>query len=32
MWKLTEEFQLDPDQSTSAIIVHHPEAPVLFDE
>jgi 5-methyltetrahydrofolate--homocysteine methyltransferase len=23
---LTEEFQLDPEQSTSAIIVHHPEA------
>jgi 5-methyltetrahydrofolate--homocysteine methyltransferase len=24
--KLTEEFQLDPEQSTSAIIVHHPDA------
>ncbi len=24
--KLTEEFQLVPEQSTSAIIVHHPEA------
>src|SRR5204863_7635355 len=24
--ELTEEFQLDPKQSTSAIIVHHPEA------
>jgi 5-methyltetrahydrofolate--homocysteine methyltransferase len=24
--KLTEEFQLDPEQSTSAIVVHHPEA------
>jgi 5-methyltetrahydrofolate--homocysteine methyltransferase len=23
---LSEEFQLDPEQSTSAIIVHHPEA------
>ncbi|MEO7804451.1 MAG: methionine synthase, partial [Actinomycetota bacterium] len=23
---ITEEFQLDPEQSTSAIIVHHPEA------
>jgi len=23
---LTEEFQLDPEQSTSAIIVPHPEA------
>jgi 5-methyltetrahydrofolate--homocysteine methyltransferase len=23
---LTEEFQLDPEQSTNAIIVHHPEA------
>lgn len=23
---LTEEFQLDPEQSTSAIIIHHPEA------
>jgi 5-methyltetrahydrofolate--homocysteine methyltransferase len=23
---LTEEFQLEPEQSTSAIIVHHPEA------
>ncbi|MFA5891618.1 MAG: methionine synthase [Actinomycetota bacterium] len=24
--RLSEEFQLDPEQSTSAIIVHHPEA------
>ncbi|HTP13012.1 MAG TPA: vitamin B12 dependent-methionine synthase activation domain-containing protein, partial [Bacteroidota bacterium] len=24
--KLTEEFQLEPEQSTSAIVVHHPEA------
>lgn len=24
--QLTEEFQLDPEQSTSAIIIHHPEA------
>jgi 5-methyltetrahydrofolate--homocysteine methyltransferase len=24
--ELTEEFQLNPEQSTSAIIVHHPEA------
>ena len=24
--ELTDEFQLDPEQSTSAIIVHHPEA------
>ncbi len=24
--ELTEEFQLDPEQSTSAIIVHHPDA------
>ena len=24
--KLSEEFQLDPEQSTSAIIVHHPKA------
>ncbi|MEZ5163609.1 MAG: vitamin B12 dependent-methionine synthase activation domain-containing protein [Fimbriimonadaceae bacterium] len=24
--KLTEEFMLEPEQSTSAIIVHHPEA------
>jgi len=24
--KLTEEFQLEPEQSTSAIIVHHPDA------
>jgi 5-methyltetrahydrofolate--homocysteine methyltransferase len=23
---LTEEFQMDPEQSTSAIVVHHPEA------
>ncbi|HUR99627.1 MAG TPA: methionine synthase [Pyrinomonadaceae bacterium] len=24
--ELTEEFQLDPEQSTSAVIVHHPDA------
>jgi 5-methyltetrahydrofolate--homocysteine methyltransferase len=24
--QLTEEFQLDPEQSTSAIVIHHPEA------
>jgi 5-methyltetrahydrofolate--homocysteine methyltransferase len=24
--ELTEEFQLEPEQSTSAIIVHHPDA------
>jgi len=24
--ELTAEFQLDPEQSTSAIVVHHPEA------
>ena len=24
--ELTDEFQLDPEQSTSAIVVHHPEA------
>lgn len=24
--KLSEEFQLEPEQSTSAIVVHHPEA------
>ena len=24
--ELTEEFQLEPEQSTSAIVVHHPEA------
>ncbi len=24
--KLSEEYQLDPEQSTSAIVVHHPEA------
>jgi 5-methyltetrahydrofolate--homocysteine methyltransferase len=24
--ELTEEFQLDPEQSTSAIVVHHPQA------
>ncbi len=24
--ELTEEYQLDPEQSTSAIIIHHPEA------
>jgi 5-methyltetrahydrofolate--homocysteine methyltransferase len=29
--ELTEEFQLDPEQSTSAIIIHHPEARILFD-
>jgi len=23
---LTENWQIDPEQSTSAIIVHHPEA------
>jgi 5-methyltetrahydrofolate--homocysteine methyltransferase len=23
---LTENFQIDPEQSTSAIIVHHPSA------
>ena len=23
---LTENFQIDPEQSTSAIVVHHPEA------
>jgi 5-methyltetrahydrofolate--homocysteine methyltransferase len=23
---LTDEYQLDPEQSTSALIVHHPEA------
>jgi 5-methyltetrahydrofolate--homocysteine methyltransferase len=23
---LTEEFQMEPEQSTSAIIVHHPDA------
>jgi len=23
---LSEEFQLDPEQSTSAIVVHHPSA------
>ena len=23
---LSEEFQLDPEQSTDAIVVHHPEA------
>ena len=23
---LSEEFQLDPEQSTSAVVVHHPEA------
>ncbi|MBI2620487.1 MAG: methionine synthase [Ignavibacteriales bacterium] len=27
---LSEEFQLDPEQSTSAIIVHHPEARYFF--
>ena len=24
--QLSEEFQLHPEQSTSAIVVHHPEA------
>ena len=24
--RLSEEFQLDPEQSTDAIVVHHPEA------
>ena len=24
--KVSEEFQLHPEQSTSAIVVHHPEA------
>ena len=24
--KLSEEFQLDPEQSTTALITHHPEA------
>ncbi|MFP8886222.1 vitamin B12 dependent-methionine synthase activation domain-containing protein, partial [Streptomyces mangrovi] len=24
--KLSEEFQLHPEQSTDAIVVHHPEA------
>jgi 5-methyltetrahydrofolate--homocysteine methyltransferase len=24
--ELSEEFQLEPEQSTSALIVHHPEA------
>jgi 5-methyltetrahydrofolate--homocysteine methyltransferase len=24
--RLSEEFQLDPEQSTDAVIVHHPEA------
>ena len=24
--RLTEEFSLEPEQSTNAIIVHHPEA------
>jgi 5-methyltetrahydrofolate--homocysteine methyltransferase len=24
--ELSEEFQLNPEQSTSAIIVHHPQA------
>ncbi len=23
---MTEEFMLEPEQSTSAIVVHHPEA------
>ncbi len=27
---LSEEFQLDPEQSTSAIIVHHPQARYFF--
>jgi 5-methyltetrahydrofolate--homocysteine methyltransferase len=25
-FELSEEFQLEPEQSTSAIIIHHPEA------
>jgi 5-methyltetrahydrofolate--homocysteine methyltransferase len=29
---LTEEFQLEPEQSTSAIIVHHPEAKYFSSE
>jgi 5-methyltetrahydrofolate--homocysteine methyltransferase len=24
--ELTENWQIDPEQSTSAIVVHHPEA------
>jgi 5-methyltetrahydrofolate--homocysteine methyltransferase len=24
--ELSDEFQLEPEQSTSALIVHHPEA------
>ena len=24
--ELTEEFQLDPEQTTDALVVHHPEA------
>lgn len=24
--KLSEEFQLEPEQSTDAVILHHPEA------
>jgi 5-methyltetrahydrofolate--homocysteine methyltransferase len=24
--RLTENWQIDPEQSTSALIVHHPEA------
>jgi len=24
--EVTEEFMLDPEQSTSAIVIHHPEA------
>jgi methionine synthase (B12-dependent) (EC 2.1.1.13) len=27
---LTEEFQMVPEQSTNAIIVHHPEAKYFF--
>ena len=27
--ELSEEFQLHPEQSTSALIVHHPEAKLL---
>ena len=29
---LSEGFQLDPEQSTSAIVVHHPEAEYLSTE
>ncbi|MBC8161743.1 MAG: hypothetical protein H7Z42_11045, partial [Roseiflexaceae bacterium] len=24
--RLTEAFQIDPEQSTAAIVIHHPEA------